>query len=229
MRHRTLSPSAIFIFDNLVLLLDGFLVWPQLPGRCCRLYGPNDLGNSDRALNFQTEDFNTGGQQLPIPNNVVSSVGLFDVFYTTSGNVDNTGERRESDFLILTWEPNGGAMTTTSLQLQFRAPINAFAADFSSISSALTISPIGVTNGAIDLQSVVGTGGFTGFIADSSFTAIDITSDDLEEFGIEDASFGNAVPEPSSLLFTLAVGLGVCVMKRSRTQDRRCVDARHIN
>ena len=168
------------------------------------------------AGDFQTEDFDIGGGTVFIPNNVVSSVGLFNVFYTTQGNVDNSGERLESDLLILTWEPAGGAMTTTSLELSFASSINAFGADFSSISSALTIDPLGVTSGEINIQNLVGSGGFVGFIADASFSTINITSDDIEEFGIDNASFGTAVPEPFSVLLLTFAGCGVCAFHRKR-------------
>ena len=168
------------------------------------------------AGNFQTEDFDIGGGTVFIPNNVVSSVGLFNVFYTTQGNVDNSGERLESDLLILTWEPSGGVMTTTSLELNFASSINAFGADFSSISSALTIDPLGVTGGEINIQNLVGSGGFVGFIADASFSTINITSDDIEEFGIDNASFGTAVPEPCSVILLTFAGCGVCAFNRKR-------------
>ncbi len=114
----------------------------------------------------------------------------------------------------------------TSITWTFSSPINAFAADFSSIAGSRALELLGNWDGGgevgINLRDTVGPGGFLGVIGTSTFTQIrfdinegtaTIVGNDL--FGADNVSF--AVPEPSTAgLIAGALALGFVATRRKR-------------
>ena len=172
---------------------------------------------------FQTETFNDRPLRRPIPNNTVFDLGLFNLFYTNSGGLDEFGNGIFSGGSINGTQEVGlsfdftGNGTTTLMGLRFDEPISAFGATWNGItpSQSLTINVIGETItihsllGPASLQGFnnpTGDGGFMGFTSDTTFSSFIFTADGRlingdENFQFDDVvlSSTNPVPIPSSL------------------------------
>ncbi len=153
------------------------------------------------AGTIETDTF-TGAIYTPIPINTVFDVGLFNVFYTTSGGVTNSNYISDiSDHLRLEIDTNGSD-TTTLLQFQFDTPITAFGADFDRIDSTddLTFTP-NIGPESVNIYDVLGGGsGFLGITSDSAFISLSFTAEGRDAFYLDNVSLASAsVPIPAAV------------------------------
>lgn len=138
--------------------------------------------------------------------------------------IDGTGDNTVSGG---EWSGNVRNSTTTntgytSITWTFPQEISAFGADFNSIAGSRALEIVanwdGMGETGINLRDTIGSGGFLGVIGDATFTEIrfdineataSIAGNDV--FRADNASYTNAVPEPSAtLLFgCAALSLGL--------------------
>ncbi len=195
------------------------------------------------VISSQTEDFSSEGSSsgdVQIPNNTVFDVGLFNVFYTTSGGVKETFNdiKNPSDGTI-----NGtnelrlqiditGSDATTLLELRFDSPITAFGADWNGIDvgDALTLNVgadsivleanLGSAPGSFNIPT--GDGGFLGFTSDTAFTSVNftatITIGVTETWRMDNVVLGNVIPEPNTIaLFLMGLsGMAIVCWRRRK-------------
>jgi hypothetical protein len=128
-----------------------------------------------------------------------------------SGNVRNTASANNG-YTSITWT--------------FTEPVNAFAADFSSIAGSRALEIVADWDASgesgINLRDAVGSGGFLGIIGESTFTEIrfDINEGTAtivgsDVFGIDNAA--TAVPEPSTYVLVVSlVAVGFIATRRRK-------------
>ena len=180
---------------------------------------------------FTSENFNATPETDPIPNNTVFDVGAYNVFYTTSGGIDETNNfildndslaSIDGTIFLSLMVDIGGPDTTTALELRFDAPIGAFAADWNAVSntSSLTSSAGGMS---INLSDLLGPapagfttpfqdGGFLGFTSDTLFSTITFSAAIGDVFVLDNTAFSTAttpipVPSTAGLFGTGLLGL----------------------
>lgn len=164
------------------------------------------------AGNFVTEDFD-GASFRQLANDTVEDVGTFNVFYTTTGNVDESvnavfdssgsqiGGLLVDDYLRLEWDIDGADMTT-ALEFRFDSPVNAFAANFVGVDAPDDLS-LTLDGEAVNLHDALGStaSGFLGWTLDNAVTSIAFSAAGIDSFQVDFVSLGNvsAVPVPAAV------------------------------
>lgn len=184
----------------------------------------NALGNVFTTEDFDTETSNNRFLDVNVENSV--GLGLFTVFYTTTGAVNNVSidiDGISPDFTLGLSTDAVGTNTITSLELRFASPINAFGSDFLNLDSRTStlvtftvpgqgsFSPgslLDPTNTANPIS------GFVGFTTDAPFSVITISGPGNDGFSLNNVDL-SIVPEPSSTFLLGIAGLGA-LLRRHR-------------
>lgn len=177
---------------------------------------------------YFTESFNVSSD-LQMNNTDYTSAGTISIFYTTSGNVNESENRvidsidashpyRSGDYLSLAWDVEGADSTTSLYLVGQGLMMNGFAADFSGVESDSGLS-LDLDGTVVDLYTALGnqSEGFIGWTTENRVFSINFsanTSTD-EIFFLDNVSTGfSPVPIPMSF-WLLLTAISSLVMTRN--------------
>lgn len=177
-------------------------------------------------------DFSGAGADVNIDHRVSTDVGLFNVFYSTAGGVNQTLNTLQptSSRLRLTVDDNTTpTFQTTEMTFQFSTPVTAFGFSIEDLGADREVWTFDVNGTTFNIADVIDASsndthlsGFAGFQSDTPISSISMVNMPLTTRGdlVYFTEAFVAVPEPSSTLIvgTCLLG-GVVIFRRKRTKQ----------
>lgn len=182
------------------------------------------------TLDPTIETFSPTPVTSQIVNNVLTTTpnGLFNVFYTTRGGIDETKNKFDSQQLKLQFDttnekPGTPDDATGVLEFRFNNPVSAFAADFFEVGSDHDLV-LSVGGEKYHLRSLFNNhaDGFFGVIATAgeTFDKLSFSATSSENFIVDNVRIGNvsSVPLPAAVWLMGTALLALAGIGRRKTQ-----------
>ncbi|MEP3479835.1 MAG: PEP-CTERM sorting domain-containing protein [Fuerstiella sp.] len=186
---------------------------------------------------FATDDFNGVVGNTQLAEGVNENVGLFSVFYETTGGVNEGGNNLSNGSLRLQID-TGGTDQTQSLTFSFPSPIFGFGFNITGLNANTERWQFTVDGNNFNIADVIDSNssstslsGFAGFRSDVAISSISVANLPVTVSPFDGVQFESvfvagtsaaAVPEPST---SVLLGLGFCGLGYRRVRRKRQLQA----